>query len=601
MPLDIQLGGGGDASGAHPTAPAVVPTAVPGGPSADPTQQVNDQTKKILQAIMQASQRKQMANTAVPAELPGQQSTLPPPGMKPRQASFHTIGALISNAVQKQKQGQLLKAEGDWTYLQSSMNELFQAQQSGDPQAIKMAQAKVDATMDDPKKLKNMAKALNQDWLNPEKTTVYGEALKNVTAKGQKDDQQKAQAKQGLMGIFQKLMQRKQQPQLTPEQTQAMGREIQAKAPVTGGGSAKDQLDVAKGMLDLEKASKEARENYSVMVGTDGTAWAWNKSNPKDAFKLRDHESGEEIKGQVKQGSAPKVLINGGVPYAVQRAGQTLTPDSESWTKDDQKLFDGALSASREKQQLRIDPIIGDQIGEPPNPKDFAKGKSDPAYAKDLAAYGKKAENIKNEMAAVSGAARAKAFNEYRPVQVMDNDGDVYYTTAKDAISQKLAGAGEGTKLRPKEAQIKDIQVASGNARESINGLDKPFTPDQIAKLHLALTTPDDTIASAEMATLATQQLTDKQQDFVVWIKQLNERAMSLRNVAGMGAGAQDLRNAIRDMIPGVRSGSKQMMNKQLDAFDNQVKILAGGIAHPGKKDSTKSDTTKKGDPLGIL
>jgi hypothetical protein len=36
-------------------------------------------------------------------------------------------------------------------------------------------------------------------------------------------------------------------------------------------------------------------------------------------------------------------------------------------------------------------------------------------------------------------------------------------------------------------------------------------------------------------------------------------------------------------MIPGVRSGNKQMMNKQLDAFDNQVKILRSGIAHPGK------------------
>jgi len=82
----------------------------------------------------------------------------------------------------------LLKAEGDWTYLQSALNELYTAQQSGDPAAIKAAQAKVDVTMGDPKKLKNMAKALNQDWLNPEKTTAYGEALKKVTAKQQQED-----------------------------------------------------------------------------------------------------------------------------------------------------------------------------------------------------------------------------------------------------------------------------------------------------------------------------------------------------------------------------------------------------------------------------
>jgi len=178
----------------------------------------------------------------------------------------------------------------------------------------------------------------------------------------------------------------------------------------------------------------------------------------------------------------------------------------------------------------------------------------------------------------------------------MNAEGDVYLDYAKNAIGQ--APGGEGIKLRPREAQIKDIQVASKKAREAINDLDKPFSTEQIAKLHLAMTTEDDTIANAEMATLATQALTDKQQDFVVWIKQLNERAMSLRNVAGMGQGAQDLRTAIRAMIPGVRSGSKQMMNKQLDAFDNQVKILAGGIAHPGAKKGTALTMEEAGEYL---
>jgi len=40
-----------------------------------------------------------------------------------------------------------------------------------------------------------------------------------------------------------------------------------------------------------------------------------------------------------------------------------------------------------------------------------------------------------------------------------------------------------------------------------------------------------------------------------------------------MGTGAQDLRSAIRDMIPAFVPAAKQMMNKQLDAFDQQVSI----------------------------
>jgi hypothetical protein len=253
--------GGGDTP---VQSPAATPPFLP-SQNSDPTQQVNTQAQKILQAIAQASQRKQLANTAVPGAIPQMEDpnaarqigmNTANPNAWGAQRFMAGLGASIKNAVTKQKQDQLLKAEGDWNYLQSSMNELYQAQQSGDPKAVAAAQAKVDVMMNDPKKLKNMAKALNQDWLNPEKTTVYGEALKNVTAKTQQTEQQKAQAKQGLMGIFKQLLQRRQQPNLSPEQTQAMGREIQAKAP-TQEVSDKGALDVLKEQMKEEARAKE--------------------------------------------------------------------------------------------------------------------------------------------------------------------------------------------------------------------------------------------------------------------------------------------------------------------------------------------------------
>lgn len=43
-------------------------------------------------------------------------------------------------------------------------------------------------TDNDPKKLKNMVKVFQQDWLAPEKTTAYGEAFKRVQANLQKKD-----------------------------------------------------------------------------------------------------------------------------------------------------------------------------------------------------------------------------------------------------------------------------------------------------------------------------------------------------------------------------------------------------------------------------
>lgn len=579
------------------TPSAVVPGATPGTTppfvgNTDPSEQVREMTKRILTTLAQSSQQKKFSGTPHPSPVPGQQGmgaarsigmNTGNPNAWGAQRFMAGLQTMIQNGVAKKKETELLKAEGDWEYLQSALNEQYAAEASGDQKALAAAKAKVDAVAGDPKKLKNMAKALNQDWLNPEKTTVYGEALKRVNAKTQQTDAQKTQARQGLMGLFRNLLQRKQQPELNGDERSRMSAEITAKAPTTSSGaSVKDQTEAAKGILDIEKAAKEARETYQIVTSTDGKVFAVNKSDPKDHFQI------EGVEGKTTGKNGP--MMANGIPIGVWKNGKPLMPGDEGWTEKDQKLFDASMDSTKEKQFLRLPPEIAAQVGDPPSSKDFKEGRKDPAYKQALEAYGKKAQAIKESEAAASGASRAKAFNEYRVVQTMDADGNVYFDYAKNAIGQ--SPAGEGIKLKPREAQISDIQVASKKARESINALDKPFSADQIAKLHYAMETEDPSLANTELATLASQNLTDAQQDFVIWVRQLNERAMSLRNVAGMGTGAQDLRTAIRAMIPGIRSGNKQMMNKQLDAFDNQVAILKGGIAHPGK-DKPKPDTSK--------
>lgn len=570
MPFDVQLGGG-DASAAPPQAPAVpIPQIPQQQPQQDPGG-VNEKTKQLLQLIMQASQRKQLANTGVPR--PMQEETPILPG---GQATFHNIGAIISNAVAREKNNQLLKAEGDWTYLQSSMNELFQAQQSGDPKAVAAAQAKVDVMMNDPKKLKNMAKALNQDWLNPEKTTVYGEALKNVSAKGQKQDAAKAQARQGIAGIFQKLIQRRQQPQLSPEQTQAIGREIQAKAPTNQPGLGQEEQLLGH-LASLEKAIAASREHYQYIPSADGNVWAVNKDNPKDAHVLRDADSGNPVKGKASAKENQPVMA-AGVPVGIMHNGVMVRPGDPDWTPKDQELFTTVKDGIIEKQQLRIDPIIADQLPAAPVPSDFSKGKSDPGYRAALADYGKKAEKIKTDMAVSGQVARALTYNEFRPVQALDAQGNLIWTYAKNAISGGMSPAAPGGQALSSTVQINDIEVASDKFKDAIRNVDKPFTPDQVAKLTLATRTPDEGVSREIFNTIANQDLTDKQQDLVVWMAQVNERAMSLRKIAGQGQGAEDLRGAIRHTIPAVQSGSKEMMLKQIGAFDNQVSILKKGI-----------------------
>ncbi len=583
----------------------------------DPSAQVSEMTKKLLATLAQASQRKQFAGTPVPSAVPGQQDpnaarqigmNTANPHAWGKQRLFAGIATSIQNAVAREKNQKLLKAEADWTYMSSALNELYQAQSSNDPKAAAAAQAKVDVVMGDPKKLKNMAKALNQDWLAPEKTTMYGEALKKVAAKTDQQsaqDQQKQKAATGLRGMFQKLLQQKQQPQLTDEQKKQMGAEIEAKAPTsTTGMSVKDQTEAAKGILDLEKAAQAARENYYPPTPDEhGVLRSVNKTNPHDVVTVRDAETGQEVKGMPKPGTAPKPLaMPGGLPYGVARGGKILTPDSPEWSSDDQRLLDGATNSVKEKQQLRIDPVYADQAGAPPNPDDYKQGRSDPQYAAALKKYGQEIQELRMKDKTAARIAGVKAQLEYGIGQGMDADGHVYWDFKKNLVG--MAPVSAGLTLRSKGAQMKDISVASDKARTAIQNLKAgDFTPDQVALMTKATSEgTDEGTAHTIMQNLAMRAQNDEQQNFLVWIAQLNERAMSLRGIAGMGQGAQDLRNAIRAMLPGLSSGNTKMMLKQLDAFDQQVKVLEQGIGKVGKPGTPGAATqANPKDPMGIL
>jgi hypothetical protein len=580
------------------TTPPFMPSPSPGQAAGG----VDEQTKKILAALTQAATQRRFSGTPRPTAIPGATNPFQAPEYMTNNKNPHAWGAqrlmygiqsMIGNAVTHQKEQQITKATADWEYAQSALNEYYAAQESGDQNALKTAQGKLDVVFGDPKKLKQMAKALNQDWLNPDKTTVHGEALKRVAAKTQQTDEKKQQAKTGIQKLFGSLLDKvkgQQQPQLTDDEKKRQEQEIINKAPTTSGAF---DMSKIRDAAELEKALTESRQKYQYIPTSDGGIAAVNKSNPEDSHKLRYTETGELVSGKPSAKEGQAYMVNG-MPQGVFHNGKPVMPTDPDWTPKDQKLFDSTLYSAKEKQFLRVDPAIAAIVGDPPDPKEFKNGRRDPEYGKELATWGEAVFKKQMEKTAASGEARAKAFNQYRPVQVMDADGDVYYTTAAQAIAEGMSGAGEGIKLKSRQAQIGDIETASGKERAAIEAVDKPFTEAQIAKLKFAMTTDDPGLASTEMKALAAEELTPAQQDFVIWTNQLNERAMSLRGVAGIGASAQDVRGAIHAMLPGIGSGSTGMMKKQLDAFDQQVKVLKTGIAKPGKPGTPGAATPDK-------
>lgn len=458
--------------------PGTTPPILPGGGTPDPSQQVSEMTKRLLATLAQASQRKQFAGTPVPGAIQPQQdmSAARSIGMNtanPRGWGLQRFAAgiqtSIQNAVSQQKQQKLNNAEADWTYLQSALNEKYAAEASKDPKAIAAAQQKVDVVMSDPKKLKDMAKALNQDWLNPEKTTIYGEALKKVSAKTkqteqqtQQADAQKQQAAQGLKGLFQKLLQKNQQPQLTDEQKKQMGAEIEAKAPTTTTGmSAQEQREAALGILDLEKAAQATRENYTFQPAADGKIWAINKTNPRDAYVVQD-SAGKELTGGGKGKDGPAIV--NGVPIGMYHGGKLVTPDMPNWTKTDAAVLSRSQDAARTKDSLKVNKIIRDEIGPEPDPAKYELGIGDPQYTKDLASYGKAAEEVTNRMA----SARARAAAEARYVKVADpnNPGQIIYMPVAKASKEGMAADSSASVQVPKKVME---WATTGKGGEEIN------------------------------------------------------------------------------------------------------------------------------------
>ena len=549
----------GDANSQVVVPGGAIPTATPqfaggaapvagGGGTPDPASQVAEMAKKIMATLAQNSQRKQFAGTPVPSAVPGMQDpnaarqigmSTANPNAWGKQRLMNGIATNISNAVAKQKQQKLLKAEADWTYMGSALNELYAAQSSGDPKAVAAAQQKVDVVMGDPKKLKEMAKALNQDWLNPEKTTVYGEALKKVTAKAGQDaqnDAQKQQAATGLKGLFQKLLQKNQQPQLSPEQQKAMSAEIQAKAPtsVTGGTSVKDELDAAKAVKELAVAEKDLRSapdkyDFKTIKNSDGSEKivAMDKTDPTKPYIEIKSASGETAKpGEKKYANDGKLEILGGIPTGrVMHGGKYVAPGQDGYTKEDAKAIDLAMNAqglSQKQKEKLVD----------------LRAK---ATAADRAAF--VFHNVVNKQTGEVGEVSALE---------MAKNPSLY------------GGASEQEKISARDSVHESLNTNFKALSDSLDKLPNGLDTETQALVKKALNEDNPGMIDTLLVNKVKANASDEVLQYLTNIKLMQEDVMTLRSVGGMGAGSDAMRHAMVQTVPGAGTGSVREAKMQI-------------------------------------
>lgn len=186
-----------------------------------------------------------------------------------------------------------------------------------------------------------------------------------------------------------------------------------------------------------------------------------------------------------------------------------------------------------------------------------------------------------NKQAAIRGSAAQNA----KAVEVVDPTTNVAkYVSAGEAKAKGLTSSATAFKSEGKTASLEDMQVGSQNARTAINGLKSGLDAQTITQLTAAMRATSPDLLHQYKDTILEKDLPEDQQNYVSALLNLQERALSLRQIAGQGQGSESQRDAILRLLPQVKDlGNKQLVQKKLDAFDQQIGIYMKNIPKVNK------------------
>jgi hypothetical protein len=249
--------------------------------------------------------------------------------------------------------------------------------------------------------------------------------------------------------------------------------------------------------------------------------------------------------------------VTGGPPEGITVGGVFKQPGDPDWTAQNQKQFD-AMTRSY-----------------------------------------KSSEAAKDRRVQVSASARAKAFASLRPVGVVrKSDGELMETTSADVAAhpELYAPAGPGMQTMNRSAVFDEIGYTTDQMNTAIDKMgNDAFSTTARAQIAGVLRAPDPASAlSTFLNSEAATTLSDAQIEYITSLVSLQESAMSLRSIAGMGQGSDQLRHAITAMLPGAETPSKAYAQRQMKLFQGEVNQLKKSVPGLG-------DTVPRGGTVGDM
>lgn len=266
--------------------------------------------------------------------------------------------------------------------------------------------------------------------------------------------------------------------------------------------------------------------------------------------KIMDVDTQAVVPGAVKETAgmqaAPSVKTTNGVPTAISRNGKLLTPDSPDWTLADERQFKAAKAA-------------------------YAQGNLD------------KMKLNQDRMNSYINA-RAKT-QQYGVINKETGEPEMVNALTLNANPGKYGPGALTQQLKNRAGVFDEIDATKEQFNNALGKLsDDDFKTLPRAQIALALQDRDprsalSTFLGSEVGTT----LTPAQVDYITGLMTMDESAMSLRSIAGMGQGSDTLRNAITRMLPGPETPSKDYAKRQMDLFKVELDALRRAVPASGK------------------
>lgn len=456
------------------------------------------------------------------------------------QLFMHNLGATVQQAVAAHKEKQIRTAMADYSAIGTAWENAQMA--AGDPsapdyhdKAMKLFQQMptVQAILGDPKKMKNIAKAFAQDWLNPEKTTVYGEALKR---------HMEADKAGKMMKLMQMLhLKAKSQPQLDPQQRQQLVQEESSRLPLSGGSGQMDAA-TARIMNEAIQLQKSTQGTYTIQkttVGGKDMLVAVNNKHPEEGgtpIKVLGQDGQEKVAEPWAKGGAGArtgdVFSVNGVPYGVRLNGRTLSVSD--FGQLDGKTQGWVTQKLLEANQKWLQGQLGKE----------------------------KLANI-----------RAETYNRGREYPVFDREAKQFRMATPAELSahpERYGPASQEQNAMTREGIFQDINYNLDNVDNSFSKMKGEFTPVQRAAIIAAFKSDDPSALTQFMSSTVISSMSPEMKDYVATLKSANENLLSLRVVGGMGQASDMVRRAIQDLLP--------TKGQNRDFAQRQLKLLHGTV-----------------------